>query len=42
MLFVTLLVKGWVVRPAAVQETLSHSTISLTLDAYSHILPNKH
>ncbi len=28
------------VHPKVVQETLGHSTIQLTLDTYSHILPS--
>ena len=27
------------VHPKVVQETLGHSTISLTLDTYSHVIP---
>jgi integrase len=33
-----LLTKG--VHPKIVQETLGHSSISITLDTYSHVLPN--
>ena len=33
-----LLTKG--VHPKVVQELLGHSNISITLDTYSHILPN--
>jgi len=33
-----LLTKG--VHPKIVQEMLGHSTISITLDTYSHVLPN--
>jgi integrase len=33
-----LLTKG--VHPKIVQELLGHSTISITLDTYSHVLPN--
>jgi integrase len=32
------LIRG--VHPKIVQEMLGHSTISITLDTYSHILPN--
>ncbi len=35
-----LLVKG--VHPKVVQEMLGHSTISITLDLYSHVLPTMH
>jgi integrase len=28
------------VHPKVVQERLGHSTISLTLDTYSHVLPS--
>ncbi len=28
------------VHPKIVQELLGHATISLTLDTYSHVLPN--
>ncbi len=30
------------VHPKIVQERLGHSTISMTLDTYSHVLPNIH
>lgn len=33
-----LLTKG--VRPKIVQEMLGHSSITITLDIYSHVLPN--
>ncbi len=33
-----LLTKG--VHPKVVQELLGHSSISITLDTYSHVLPN--
>ena len=33
-----LLTKG--VHPKIVQELLGHSSISITLDTYSHVLPN--
>ncbi len=33
-----LLTKG--IHPKIVQEILGHSTISITLDTYSHLLPN--
>ena len=33
-----LLIKG--VHPKIVQELLGHSSISITLDTYSHVLPN--
>jgi len=33
-----LLCKG--VHPKIVQELLGHATISITLDTYSHVLPN--
>ena len=33
-----LLVKG--VHPKIVQELLGHANISITLDTYSHVLPN--
>ena len=33
-----LLSKG--IHPKIVQEILGHSTISITLDTYSHVLPN--
>jgi integrase len=35
---ILLLTKG--VHPKIVQEMLGHSTISITLDTYSHVLPN--
>ena len=30
------------VHPKIVQERLGHSTIGVTLDTYSHVLPNLH
>ena len=33
-----LLVAG--VRPKVVQERLGHSTVAMTLDVYSHVLPS--
>jgi integrase len=35
-----LLLQG--VHPKVVQEMLGHATISITLDTYSHVLPNMH
>ena len=38
MLFRSLLSEG--IHPKIVQERLGHSTISLTMDTYSHVLPS--
>ncbi|MUG46414.1 tyrosine-type recombinase/integrase [Paenibacillus woosongensis] len=35
----TLLLKGGI-HPKIVQERLSHSSITVTIDTYSHVLPN--
>jgi len=35
-----LLAQGW--HPKMVQERLGHSTINLTLDTYSHVMPTLH
>ncbi len=33
---------GMMTNPKIVQEILGHSTISITMDAYSHVLPSMH
>jgi integrase len=33
---------GLMTNPKIVQEILGHSTISITMDAYSHVLPPMH